>query len=91
MERKMKQETETAGQKKIKTLGSIETKFNPEQLIREVERRPILWDVKIPEYMDREKRAQCWKEITEVFADESMSDDDKRKLGKNNLKNFFYF
>ena len=57
-------------------------KFDVEQLIREIQLRPILWDMKLPDYTDRIKRRQCWEEITNIFAHEEMKVDERKHLGK---------
>jgi len=56
-------------------------KFDAEKLIVEVERRPALWDMTIADYSDRAIRQQCWKEITDVFAPEDMTEPEMRALG----------
>lgn len=36
-----------------------------EQLIYEVQHRPVLYDVTNPDYSDRTKKFRCWEEICE--------------------------
>lgn len=37
-----------------------------EQLIYEVEKRPLLYDVSFPDYNDRGKKFKCWEEVCET-------------------------
>lgn len=36
-----------------------------ELLIVEVQKRPLLYDVSLPDYNDRVKKARCWDEVCE--------------------------
>ncbi|XP_071056911.1 uncharacterized protein [Onthophagus taurus] len=53
-----------------------------EKLIVEIQNRPALWDMKTKEYSDRVKRNECWEELVNVFADQNMTIDAKKQLGK---------
>lgn len=55
-----------------------------EQLIYEVERRPLLYDVTTPEYNDRAKKIRCWEEVCEMVVTNwcDLSNVEKNNRGK---------
>lgn len=57
-------------------------KIDVPKLIKEVEKRPTLWDMAIKEYSDRVLRKECWQEITALFAKENMTAEEREELGK---------
>lgn len=36
-----------------------------EMLIFEVQKRPLLYDISLPDYNDRVKKSKCWDEVCE--------------------------
>ncbi|KAJ8735712.1 hypothetical protein PYW07_007332 [Mythimna separata] len=45
-------------------------KYNTRQFIKEMECRPCLWNVTIPEYNDKGSRESAWLQIAEIMYDE---------------------
>lgn len=41
--------------------------LDSEHLIYEVEKRPLLYDISLPDYNDRAKKIKCWEEICELI------------------------
>lgn len=45
-------------------------KYNTRQFIKEIERRPCLWNVNTAEYNDKGSRKLAWVQIAEIMYDE---------------------
>lgn len=53
-----------------------------DKFIYEIEQRPAIWDMKSKDYSDRIQKVKKWEEIINIFTDESISVEEKRKQGK---------
>lgn len=64
--------------------------FNTEHFISEIEKRPGLYNIKIPEYSDKIAKQRLWTEIYEIFIENWHHLEAKEKdiIGKSFL---FYF
>ena len=64
--------------------------FDIDAFINETEKRPSIWDMKSPEYKDRNIKKKCWEEITNIFCPEGDATE-KQNVGKLNEEYFLYF
>lgn len=68
------------------TMSGEECSFyvDSEQLIYEVEKRPLLYDISTPDYSDRTKKFRCWEEVCEsiFFNWSELSSAEKNSRGK---------
>lgn len=62
-----------------------------EMLIFEVQKRPLLYDISLPDYNDRVKKSKCWDEVCEQVIQnwEDLSPAEKNNRGKYQLFIFF--
>lgn len=49
------------------TMDKLVTVFDVEAFIDEVKQRPAIWDTSYPDYTDKIKKQQAWKDICVVF------------------------
>lgn len=55
-----------------------------EQLISEVEKRPVLWDTSNEDYKDRNKKNEAWLNVTSALYDNfsNNTETEKKVIGK---------
>lgn len=55
--------------------------FDTEQFIMEIQKRSSLWDLSSEDFSNRVLKKKHWEELVEIFGDEELNDEEKRKLG----------
>jgi hypothetical protein len=55
--------------------------IDTEEIIVEVESRPVIWNSALKEYSNKQARRQAWEEIVEKFGAE-LSKEEKNEIGK---------
>jgi len=58
----------------------MDTNFDSEKFIIEIENRPAIWNSACPEYSNRDLKKKCWEELTNIFSCEDNTLQEKKKL-----------
>ncbi|KAG5877946.1 hypothetical protein JTB14_034256 [Gonioctena quinquepunctata] len=56
-------------------------RIDAEKLINAVHSHPAIWDMRTEDYADRMTKKEAWDEITNLFAPENTSEENKKNLG----------
>ncbi|GBM80376.1 hypothetical protein AVEN_166518-1 [Araneus ventricosus] len=62
--------------------GKMRLVIDTNLLIKEVEHRPVIWDVKLADYSNKLARRRCWEELTEIFSPAKVSEKEKKALNE---------
>jgi hypothetical protein len=60
----------------------MDTNFDSEKFIIEIENRPAIWNSACPEYSNRDLKKKCWEELTNIFSCEDNTLQEKKEIGK---------
>lgn len=66
--------------------------IDTEQLIREVQKRPAIWDLRNPLYKERDVKQSCWVGIMKTLFDDvdDWTQEQKEKTSKYNHSHLFH-
>lgn len=63
-------------------LFNMDSQFDSEKFIVEIENHPAIWNSACSEYSNRDVKKKCWEELTNIFSNEYNTVQEKKEIGK---------
>lgn len=60
----------------------MDSHFDTEKFIIEVENLPAIWNSGCSEYSNRDIKKKCWEELTNIFSSENETMHEKKEIGE---------
>lgn len=67
--------------------GAINNKFNKKKFVQLVKERPILYDASVKTKKKKEKRQECWREVSRKMI---ANFDDLKEVEQTRIRKFHY-
>jgi len=62
----------------------MDSHFDTEKFILEIEKRPEIWNSACSEYSNRDVKKKRWEELTNIFSSEDNTFHEKKHIGEYN-------